>query len=540
VHPLNFDELLSRADEETLQTLFGSSAFRLVKLLDSRLATPTNLREVLVSIYSRESLLLSKDSRIVLFELLRPKQAEILATILSASDNEDVFKALKEVKIRRGSERERALFDFFELVVPSTEESEETPSSDLATPQYALFAHQRSAAAKVKQYLQKEPRRVMLHMPTGAGKTRTAMHIIADRLRSQEPTLVVWLAYSEELCQQAATEFQRAWKYLGDRDLSIYRFWGNHELDLDEVRDGLVVAGLSKLYSRAKSSIQFINKLGSRSSLVIIDEAHQAIAETYKLVLDVLVLPYQNTALLGLTATPGRTWADISADEELAEFFAQCKVTLEVPGYDNPVDYLVSEQYLAQVKYRSLLNQSGLNLSDHDLKRIEEDLELPKNILTRLAENEQRNLRIILEIENLAKNHKRILVFAISVEHSKLLAAVLQARNWQASAVTAKTPASERERIIARFKDDNPETKIICNYGVLTTGFDAPRTSAAVIARPTKSLVLYSQMVGRTIRGLKAGGNEKAEIVTVIDTDLPGFGSVADAFNNWEDIWRLK
>ena len=135
------------------------------------------------------------------------------------------------------------------------------------------------------------------------------------------------------------------------------------------MRDGLVVAGLSKLYSRAKRSIQFINKLGSRSSLVIIDEAHQAIAETYKLVLDVLVLPYENTALLGLTATPGRTWADISADEELAEFFAQRKVTLEVPGYDNPVDYLVSEQYLARVKYRSLLNQSGLNLSNKDLKR---------------------------------------------------------------------------------------------------------------------------------------------------------------------------
>ncbi|HSF76753.1 MAG TPA: DEAD/DEAH box helicase family protein, partial [Microcoleus sp.] len=189
---MNFDDLLSRASEETLQSLFGSSAFSLVKLLDSRLATPTNLREVLVSIYSRESLLLSKDTRTILFELLRPKQAEILATILSPSDNEDVFQALKEVKIRRGSERERALFDFFELVVPSTEESEETPSSELAAPQYALFGHQRSAAAKVKQYLQKEPRRVLLHMPTGSGKTRTAMHIIADRLRSQEPTLVVW------------------------------------------------------------------------------------------------------------------------------------------------------------------------------------------------------------------------------------------------------------------------------------------------------------------------------------------------------------
>lgn len=79
---------------------------------------------------------------------------------------------------------------------------------------------------------------------------------------------------------------------------------------------------------------------------------------------------------------------------------------------------------------------------------------------------------------------------------------------------------------------------VLCNYGVLTTGFDAPATSAVLIARPTKSLVLYSQMVGRGIRGPLAGGNSDAEIVTVVDNNLPGFGSVASAFTNWEDVWE--
>lgn len=77
----------------------------------------------------------------------------------------------------------------------------------------------------------------------------------------------------------------------------------------------------------------------------------------------------------------------------------------------------------------------------------------------------------------------------------------------------------------------------MCNFGVLTTGFDAPKTSAVVIARPTRSLVLYSQMVGRAIRGVRAGGNPSAEIVTVVDPMLPGFGSIAEAFVNWEDVW---
>lgn len=534
---MKFDDLLSRADDEILQILLGSAAVRLIKLLDPSLATPTYLREILMGLYTPESLLLSKESRTLLLDLLRPEQAKILATIMQVPDTGNVFQALNEVQVRRGSDRESALFEFFELTVPQIEESIETLSSELVASLYPLFAHQRTAARKVKQHLKQEPRRVLLHMPTGAGKTRTAMNIIADHLRLNEPTIVIWLAYSEELCEQAATEFQQAWKYLGDRKVSIYRFWGNYELNLDELQDGIIIAGLSKIYSRTKRSIQFINQLGRCSSLVVIDEAHQAIAETYKLVLDSLVVPYQYTGLLGLTATPGRTWADIKSDAELSEFFAKRKVTLEVPGYDNPVDYLVSEQYLARAIYRPLFYQSGLSLSGKDLQLIQEELDLPQKILDRLAENEKRNLRILLEIEDLGQRHRRILLFAISVQHSNLLATVLRTRGWQAYSVTGNTPPQERSRIINSFKDDSAKTQIICNYGVLTTGFDAPKTSAAVIARPTKSLVLYGQMVGRVIRGVKAGGNETAEIVTVVDSDLPGFGSVAEAFNNWEDVW---
>ena len=79
---------------------------------------------------------------------------------------------------------------------------------------------------------------------------------------------------------------------------------------------------------------------------------------------------------------------------------------------------------------------------------------------------------------------------------------------------------------------------VLVNFGVLTTGFDAPRASAVVIARPTQSLVLYTQMVGRGIRGPKAGGTKECTILTVVDPNLPGFGDVAKAFLNWEDVWR--
>jgi len=536
---LNLNDLLSKADEETLQKLLGSATFQLLKLLEPNLVHPSKLIETLLTLHTPEELLLSKEKRDLLFDLMTTEQAKILSIVLEAPVNQDLYQALKKVKISSYSETKKYLFNFFEVPHPSKNiNSNATPSVITNTPKYPLFIHQRQAAKKVKNYLSQPPRRVLLHLPTGAGKTRTAMSIIADHLRNNEPTLVIWLAYSEELCEQAVTEFEKAWGCLGDRPISTHRFWGSHDLDVEQAKDGLVVAGLAKVYNTVKKSIRFINQLGVRSSLVIIDEAHQAIAQTYKLVLDALVVPYEKTALLGLTATPGRTWADISADAQLAQFFAQQKVTLEIEGYDNPIDYLVEQQYLAKANYRPLFYETGIEISPQDLNRINTELDIPQYILTRLAEHEQRNLGIILELEEIAKNHHRIIFFSTSVEHAQLITSILRLRGFIASAITGDTPKSEREQLIQSFKDDQLQTKILCNYGVLTTGFDAPKTSAAVIARPTKSLVLYSQMVGRAIRGLKAGGNATAEIVTVVDSQLPGFGSLASAFHNWEDVWR--
>ena len=139
------------------------------------------------------------------------------------------------------------------------------------------------------------------------------------------------------------------------------------------------------------------------------------------------------------------------------------------------------------------------------------------------------------------KKHQRIILFAITKPHAIVLNSLLTAIDIKSNVLTSDTNSIERNRIINNFKvsrKDNPESIVLCNYGILTTGFDAPETSCAVIARPTDSLVLYSQMVGRAIRGEESGGNEEAEIITVIDENLPGFGNVAEAFVNWDDVWE--
>ena len=531
---MNFDKFFTRADDEVLQALLGKKVLRLLRALDSKGFNQGRQRSLLLEQAKPQTLLTNPETRSLLLELLRPTEAEQLCRALGLSE-QTPFESLKTENINGA--RLNTLLAFFELSPLEKEQREEVPEARTISAAYGLFDHQERAARKTISALQSLRRRVLLHMPTGSGKTRTAMHIIAEYLRLYPDKSVVWLAHSEELCEQAAAEFEIAWKNLGSHPVVVRRFWERRSLPIDQVKGDFIVAGLKKMNATVRRSPATIGKLGAKTSLVVMDEAHQAVAPTYQLILDALVLPFPSNALLGLSATPGRTWNDLEADEELADFFGRQKISLEIEGYTNPVEYLIQEEYLARTSFKPLLTESGVTVTAKDRARLEEGLEIPADVLERLAEDELRNLAILSEIELLAKRHRRIIVFATTVEHSELLAYTLRSRGLWARSVTGLTQLTERQTILEDYKSSDVGTRIICNFGVLTTGFDAPETSAAVIARPTISLVLYSQMVGRAIRGPRAGGNAEAEIITVVDNGVPGFGNVGDAFLNWEDVW---
>ena len=534
---MKFEDFLTRADDELLQELLGTKVLRLLRALDPTGFNQGRQRALLLEQTRAQDLLKSNKARKALLELLRPPEADQLCRVLGLPRTLP-YEALAAAAFPRL--RLEALFDFFEL--PQLQDAERTiePDARVVSPAHGLFPHQQNAAQQATKALRTGARRVLLHMPTGAGKTRTSMHIIATQLRDFPTKGVIWLAHSEELCEQAAAEFEQAWTNLGNRDLTVRRFWAAHNLDIGEVQSDFIVAGLPKMYATVQRNLALVGKIGARTSLVVMDEAHQAIAPTYKLILEALVDPFPETSLLGLTATPGRTWNDPLQDGKLANFFRGKKVSLEIPGYSNPVDYLIEEGYLARATFRPLLVNSGLRLSDLDREKLLEYLEIPDETLQRLAEDEVRNLAILVEVEHLLSRHKRIIVFATTVEHSDLLAYTLRARGVWARSITGACSATYRQGSIYEFKDAVSEPRVLCNFGVLTAGFDAPQISAALIARPTISLVLYSQMVGRAIRGPKAGGNVEAEIVTVVDGGLPGFGNVEDAFHNWEDVWGIR
>jgi len=527
--------MLRNAKASALRELIGPSIVDTLQGLDPDLTSGNRLGELAACLIEPSEALSNAEMRERIIRMLPLPKARELGQRLGANDGRTLYDDLSAKAA--DSAALSVLYSFFGVVRDDRARADTSPDAMKTPAGYALFDHQRAVADRVKRTLADTPRKVVLHMPTGAGKTRTAMHIVASHLRDQEPTVVCWLAQNAELLDQAADEFENAWRFLGNRETGLVRFWGHRTPDILDIRDGVIVAGLGKMSALDNRDPATLLRLADRVSLTILDEAHQAIAPTYAAILTALYSKRPHNALLGLTATPGRSWSDIGEDRKLSDYFDGCKVTLEVKGYDDPVTFLIDQKYLARPVFRTLNSDAGLELSEKDVNELSSAIDVPEQILDCLGTDTQRNLKILSAVEDLLKRHRRIIVFAPSVENARMFTAILSIRGHEAFVVTGQSIAAERERIIRRFRSNANRAMVIVNYGVLTTGFDAPATSAAVIARPTRSLVLYSQMIGRATRGTRAGGNDEAEIVTVVDPHLRGFGSIADAFKNWEDVW---
>ena len=409
--------------------------------------------------------------------------------------------------------------------------------SETVQPAYGLHPYQRQVLSDTLSALSRGSRRTMLHMPTGAGKTRVACHAASHMLgQSDDNTaLIVWLASTEELCAQAADDLARAWYHLGDRPVRIHRFWGSQDLaDLSNLESGFLVAGMQKLYAAANRDITLMRNIAENVAGVVFDEAHQAVAQTYEYLAEQLAT-YQ-PPLLGLTATPGRT-ADLGddLDYKLAEMFGNNKVTIDPRGHGNPVAYLIRQEFLADPYFDMIRLDSGLSVNEPDARA-----DYAQSDLNRIGENEAWREAIVETTLYALGKFPRVLVFAPSVNSAKGCAEEVRQAGQRSSTIVAATPDDERRETIEAFKSSGGDRMALFNYGVLTAGFDAPMTRCVIIARPTKSLVLYSQMCGRAMRGPKSGGNRTCRIYTVVDISLPGFGSVAQAFTNWETLWQQE
>ena len=379
------------------------------------------------------------------------------------------------------------------------------------------------------------PQRGMLSLPTGAGKTRvTAEAVIrwVKRVGDLKGPLL-WIAQTEELCEQAVQSWKFVWSKVGaERPLTISRLWGSNEVGNVVEHPHLVVATDAKL-ERCLDTDRYAWL--REPVLVIVDEAHTAISKRYTHVLGLLGLTQYETSrhLLGLTATPFR-----NRNEEqtrlLVRRFGNRRLDEGVFPSGDPYRDLQEWGMLAQVEHRTL--EGGRIVLDRDEKAHAERMAvLSRSAEQRLADDHARSRRIVDSVAELPDDWPTLL-FATSVDHAKYLAAMLNDRGVPSAAVDSTTSPQDRRARIESFREGR--IRVLTNYGVLTQGFDAPATRAVVVARPVYSTNVYQQMIGRGLRGPRNGGKDTCLILNVSD-NIANFDTQL-AFTQFEHLWSRK
>ena len=380
----------------------------------------------------------------------------------------------------------------------------------------------------------------LISLPTGSGKTRIAVEAYTEFLRPRffEGKFLIWIAQSEELCEQAVATFKQIWQHMEfSESLRIYRFYQNHQLRLNDMQGGIVVCSINKLYNAIKDGgDETTEHLIRNCGACIIDEAHRAVTMMYN-----AFYKYSQSIrgkkmfpICGLTATPGRT-DDIT---KLTKFFVFRLVTPDLPEKykEKPVLFFRDKGYLARPIHEIITTGAVYTITfdaGHDTPSLEElELKMETSGCRELAKNTLRNQKILERL--LAIKDGQTIVYACNVEHAQLLAAALMANGRAAAAITANTPRNKRLSYVEQFK--NGDIEFLVNHSVLTTGFDAPKTNYIAICRPIFSDILYEQIVGRGLRGPEFGGTPTCKIIDFTD-NLGRFGD-QQSYNRFKEFWE--
>ena len=421
-----------------------------------------------------------------------------------------------------------------------------------------LHPFQRSIATKVRELLRGEGsdglgRRGMISMPTGSGKTRVAVQAIAEAMGDDGfRGGVLWIADRDELCEQAVEAWRQVWASVGAEAarLRISRMWGGQSRPQPTGERHVVVATIQTTYSRLSVpgvDYDFLRHF----KLVVFDEAHRSIASTSTSVLGELGLTHWASAdepfLLGLTATPYRGH-DESETKRLVRRYGSNRLDSGAFTSNNPqgvIEELQGMRVLARADHQ-IIDGGTFHLHREELDTMQKFVRgsdesgtrflhawLPPSAEDRIARDAQRTRRIVDAYETHVERGRPTLIFATSVEHAQIVAALLNRKGIKARAVSGETDDSARRRVVEEFR--RGKIKALVNYAVFREGFDAPKTRAIIVARPVYSPNLYFQMVGRGLRGPLNGGSDRCLILNVRD-NIENFSRTL-AFSGLDWLW---
>ena len=341
---------------------------------------------------------------------------------------------------------------------------------------FKLRPYQQEAVDATLAHFRKTDESAVIVLPTGAGKSL----VIAELARLAKRKILV-VTHVKELVEQNHAKYQSYGLTGGVFSAGLKRKESHHQVTFASVQS--VSANLD----------QFRDEY----SLVIIDECHRVSGEEtsqYQRIIELLRQQNDSLKVLGLTATPYRLAMGWIYRYHYRGFVrGEDDKPFQYCIYELPLNYMINRGYLTRPE---LVNAA---VAQYDFSALPQDRfgEYAERDVNQLLSKHKRVTRAIIEqVVELAAERQGVMIFAATVEHAREVAGYLP--EHETALITGATDLKDRDLLIQRFKQR--QLKYLVNVSVLTTGFDAPHVDFIAILRPTQSVSLYQQIVGRGLR----------------------------------------
>lgn len=341
---------------------------------------------------------------------------------------------------------------------------------------------------------------VMLQMPTGTGKTYLFTSIIKDlisfyKAQKREINILV-VAHRLELLDQIAAS-------LKNYGVPCGFIQGSREQHLwQRVQVGSILSLISERNE--------MNVRRCKFDFIIVDEAHHTLADSYKRLFDM----FPEAKKLGVTATPWRMNHE--------SFLSVYQTLITTPQ----VKWFIQKHLLSDFDYVSVKPDSNIQQLVNSID-IAATGDFVNDALSAAFDNQRIRARLYDSFHKYASDRKGI-VYAINKQHARNIAELYSSKGYVSVNIDCDTPKDERERLIDEFKAGR--IQVLVNVELFTEGFDCPDVSFIQLARPTRSLALYLQQVGRGLRVVE--GKEKT--IFIDNVGLYNYFGLPDANRKWQ------